>query len=63
MVMLLSERSQSLRSPTNRIDGPKTKVVCLMLVDEPLIGTGPTLKYGPSNGNLSPTGCRMVSSL
>ena len=61
--MLLSEWSQSARSATKRMDGPKRSVVCLMVVDEPLISTGPMLKYFPISGSSLPTGCLMVSSL
>ena len=40
-----------------RIDGPSRRVVCLMVVDDPLIGTGPILKYFPISGNWPSTGC------
>ena len=34
-----------------RIDGPRRRVVCFTVVDEPLIGTGPISKYFPTSGN------------
>ena len=43
-MMLFSEWSQSARSATKRIEGPSRCVVCLMVVEEPLISTGPMLK-------------------
>ncbi len=60
---VVERSSQFDRSATNRMDGPRRSDVCLMVVDEPLISTGPTLKYAPTNGSRLPTGCLMVSSL
>ena len=43
------------KSATNRMDGPNPSLICLMVVGEPLMSTGPTLKYDPINGNCAPT--------
>ena len=57
------ELSQSERSATMRIDGPSRLVVCLTVVDEPLIGHGPMSKYLPTNGIWCTTGFEMVISV
>ena len=43
-----------------RMDGPSVRVVCLTVLDPPLIGTGPISKYLPSNGTWWITGLSMV---
>jgi len=50
MVSLSSERSQSAKSASIRMEGARREVTCFTLTGEPLMGTGPMSKYLPIQG-------------